>query len=139
MQLYCGCPWPIRVNTWTSSPPRCNASANSVTCAASPPTGMECIDSQDSRATRMPIKCSLCRLRANVDALVNVLDDAVDLAVLRDGDLDHAGAARRRIKDPDCGCFALAEQDIDRRLERRGLKRPMIVFAVHGTWPAEGL
>jgi len=34
---------------WTSSPRRCKAPANSVTCAPKPPTGMECIDSQDNR------------------------------------------------------------------------------------------
>lgn len=47
--------WPSarRVKTCTSWFRRCRAAANSVTCGATPPTLMECRDSQENMAMRM--------------------------------------------------------------------------------------
>lgn len=46
-------PSPRRVKTCTSWLRRCKAAANSVTCGATPPTAMECKDSQENMAMRM--------------------------------------------------------------------------------------
>lgn len=46
-------PSPRRVKTCTSWLRRCRAAASSVTCGATPPTAMECKDSQENMAMRM--------------------------------------------------------------------------------------